>query len=71
MFDIDKCKMKKLEEWQREQRDKIIKETPHFPLVYLPFIYTYSFSPTNVGIKIVVNNSVTGDTIDLTDYSEW
>ena len=44
------------------------------PLPYYGAIggaYTYSFSPTSLGCVVKVRNSVTGDEIDLTDYSAW
>ena len=44
------------------------------PLPYYGAIdgaYTYSFSPTSLGCVVKVRNTVTGDEIDLTDYSHW
>ena len=33
--------------------------------------YVYAFVPTTVGLVIKVENTETGDSIDLTDYSEF
>ena len=33
--------------------------------------YVYKFVPTTVGFIIKVENTETGDSIDLTDYSDW
>ena len=33
--------------------------------------YKYSFIPTSVGIVIKVENVVSGDIIDLSDYEDW
>jgi hypothetical protein len=33
--------------------------------------YTYSFSPTALGTKVVISNSITGQSIDISDYELW
>lgn len=33
--------------------------------------YTYSFTPTGIGLAIRVKNAVTGDIIDLSHYETW
>ena len=33
--------------------------------------YVYTFIPTTVGLAIKVENTETGDSIDLSDYSNW
>ena len=33
--------------------------------------YVYTFVPTTVGLVIKVENTETGDSIDLSDYSNW
>lgn len=32
---------------------------------------TYSFTPTSIGMVVVVKNGHTGNEIDLTDYRSW
>jgi hypothetical protein len=32
---------------------------------------TYSFTPTSIGIAIVVRNCVTKDELDLSHYEDW
>jgi hypothetical protein len=32
---------------------------------------TYSFTPTSVGMIIIVKESVTGEELNLTDYDSW
>jgi hypothetical protein len=34
-------------------------------------VYVYRFIPTTLGIVVKVENAETGDSIDLTDYSDW
>ena len=33
--------------------------------------YVYTFVPTTLGLIIKAENTETGDSIDLTDYSDW
>jgi hypothetical protein len=33
--------------------------------------YTFSFSPTSIGVGIHVANSITKEMIDITDYDSW
>lgn len=33
--------------------------------------YVYKFIPTTLGLVVKVENTETGDSIDLTDYSDW
>lgn len=33
--------------------------------------FTFSFTPTSIGVIVVVKDALTGEKIDLTDYSEW
>lgn len=33
--------------------------------------FTYSFTPTSIGVVVSVYNSHTGGTIDLTNYATW
>lgn len=34
-------------------------------------LYTYSFTPTTIGIVIKITNNITGDILDLSDYDSW
>ncbi len=33
--------------------------------------FTYCFTPTSIGVTATVKDYITGEKIDLTDYSEW
>lgn len=33
--------------------------------------YTYSFTPTSLGVVFTVTNNVTNATLDLTEYDKW
>ena len=32
---------------------------------------TYSFTPTSVGVGLIVKESLSGETLDVTDYENW
>lgn len=60
MFIIDDEQQKKLDEWKK-----------HHKSVYTGAIggrYTYSFTPTSLGVVIKVTDYVTKEVIDLSDY---
>ena len=34
-------------------------------------VYTFSFTPTSLGVVATVTNNLTKKTIDLTEYEQW
>jgi hypothetical protein len=65
MFDLSKKQLAELAKWQVElERDEA-------PTGAIGGRYTYSFTPTSIGIVSKVKDEVTGDVLDLTDYDMW
>jgi len=63
LFVLDDTQLNKLAEWQEN----------HTP-IYVGAIggmYTFSFTPTGIGVIIEVKNNTTGESINLTDYDSW
>jgi hypothetical protein len=63
MFNLDEEQLKKLEKWKSKHAK-----------VYEGAIggrYTYSFSPTSLGVVVKVTDDITKEEIDLTDYLSW
>jgi hypothetical protein len=66
-FTISGNELTKLQAWKKKQDAKTRK-------VYKGAIggeYTFSFSPTGIGTAIHVENSITKEVIDITDYEHW
>lgn len=70
---------KKLTAWMKEQDAKVIDRqkgtsVEHPGEAYYGCsggAYTYMFTPTSIGLVVKVQNGLTGDIIDLTDYEDW
>lgn len=63
-FTITGKGLKKLNKWKTE-RNRVAKKdgyTAH---------YTYSFTPTGLGIVIEVTDDTTLESINITDYESW
>jgi hypothetical protein len=57
-----------------EQLNKIKSWTDTHQSCYTGAIggrYTYCFSPTSLGVILNVKDIVTGNEIDVTEYSDW
>jgi len=54
----------KLDEWKSQQVEKDKVGT-------IGDRYTYSFTPTSLGIIVIVKDNVTNSEINLTDFSNW
>ncbi len=57
-----------------EQGEKLMKWLDSKGQVYTGAMggrYTYSFSPTSLGIVVKVKDEVLKDEIDLSDYQDW
>ena len=66
-FTIDNKALALLEKWKKKQDTKSRKKSK----LYSEGQYTYSFSPTGIGTAIRVENTLTKDVIDITDYDSW
>ncbi len=66
-FTISGNELKTLLAWKKKQDAKTRKLHKGF----LGGQYTYSFSPTGIGTAIHVDNALTKDVIDITDYQSW
>lgn len=65
MFNLTKEQIQKVNEWHKEQT----KDKPYTGAIGGQF--TYSFSPNNLGLVTKVKNELTGEVLDVTDYSDW
>lgn len=68
-FSFSPIQRERLLDWKKEQ-DKIYESSA----MYAGAIggrYTYSFTPTGLGLIITVTNNITKDQIDLTNYEDW
>ncbi|MFA6233842.1 MAG: hypothetical protein WC824_06595 [Bacteroidota bacterium] len=68
--------------WEKEQDAKVAELQKNNPMIpqylkteaYYGTIdggYTFSFTPTGLGVAVRVKNAVTGEEIDLSDYDLW
>jgi hypothetical protein len=73
MFKIDKDQRETLNKWIKLQDEKAAyvqdRDEPYYGSISGG--YTYSFTPTGLGIIITVVNNITYEKIDLTDYKSW
>jgi hypothetical protein len=80
-FPLTEGQLEKLDKWREEQDVKVGKmqeekglhQTCHSKPYYGASggAYTYSFTPTTLGIVFSVTNNITKETIDLTEYDMW
>lgn len=75
MFSLTHEQELKLNPWIEEQ-DKKSAEKQRRPDGHPNYgaiggAYTYSFTPASIGMIVKVQNSVTNETIDLSDYDDW
>ena len=66
-FTISGNELTKLVAWKKKQDTKSRKKSK----LYSGGQYAYMFCPTGIATAIVVQNEITGDIIDLTDYDSW
>jgi len=73
MFAIPEDKVEQLNKWMKEQDEKVAKLQNSNEAYYgaIGGDCTYCFTPTGLGIVIVVKNNVTKEEINLTDYENW
>jgi hypothetical protein len=63
MFSLNDSQLEKLKEWQNNH--KIINKGA------IGGRYTYCFTPTSLGVIIIIKSIIDNDEIDLTCYEEW
>lgn len=78
MFQLEWTQSEKLATWKEEQDAKILaKQREQNPEQELPYYganggaYTFSFTPTTLGMCVEVRNNLTKETINLTDFGNW
>jgi hypothetical protein len=82
MFDLTQEQWSKFHAWKAEQNKKISEQRKGAKFEksqingqpYSGAIggsYTYSFTPTSIGLIITVKNDLTEDELDLTDYDNF
>lgn len=76
-FKLNDDQLKKLFAWMIEQDEKVAKQQNESNFSSKPYYgcsgggYTYSFTPTTLGMVEVVTNNITKESINLTEYSDW
>lgn len=79
MFSLDKIQQEKLAAWKKAQDGKVMEQQKgtkfeHPDEAYYGCsggAYTYEFTPTSLGLVVVVRNGMTEEEIDLSDYDSW
>jgi hypothetical protein len=68
------CPMKQVFELSQEDLDKIKSWIKTLPKGYYGCIggrFTYSFTPTTLGLITVVSDGMTGEEININDFEDW
>jgi len=73
---LDTSSIAELNEWKDFQAKKIrqekgLSEDDPLPTGCIGGLYTYSLTPTTLGVIIKVKNNITEDVLDLSDYESW
>ena len=73
---VSGANLAKLNSWKKGQITKIrelkgLSENDPLPVGAIGGLYTYSFTPTGIGLVIKVTNNLTQDILDLSDYDDW
>jgi len=63
-FELDEDEQKKLNKWFKKKDSKKYSGA-------IGGRYTYSFTPTSLGVCVRVRDDLDKDEIDLTDYLSW
>lgn len=62
---------KKVDAWVKKQNRKTGADKNPYRYGAIGGAFTYSFTPTNLGMVIKVFNSATKEEIDVSDYEDW
>lgn len=68
-FELDDDEITRFKAWRDEQEEKVSKMSRGYGACGGG--YTFSFTPTGIGLSVTVKNTVTKEEIDLTDYDSW
>ena len=71
MFQLTDEQNKKLSDWIQGQNNKVVEKEMGAYYGCSGGAYTYSFTPTTLGMIVKVRNNFTKEEVDLTDYKEW
>jgi hypothetical protein len=77
VFNLSDEQNDKLKAWIEEQNSKVAEHQKEMGFSSAPYYgcsggaYTYSFTPTTLGMVVKVKNNLTKDEIDLTNYKDW
>ena len=63
MFSLDEGQLKKIKEWTDSHAFHDVGA--------IGGRYTYSFTPTSIGIVEKVTDCITQEVLDVTDYKSW
>lgn len=69
MFSLSEKQGEKLAAWQEEQDAEARASEHHYGAS--GGAYSYTFTPTTLGVAVVVTNNLTKESIDLTDWEDW
>ncbi len=73
MFSIPTNKIGQINAWQKEQHRKNAerqgRDNPYYGAA--GGVFTYEFTPTNLGTVIVIKDGLSGEFLDITDYDMW
>lgn len=70
-FTLDAEEQTRLHEWMAEQNKLLTEQNKSNYEGASGGRFTYSFTPTSLGVVTKVQDDLTGNEIDLTDYSMW
>jgi hypothetical protein len=72
-FELIQEQWSKFHSWKQEQDKKVQEiqgsDSPCYGAI--GGAYTFSFTPTSLGVALVVKNNRTKDELDITDYENW
>lgn len=73
---LNQPELARLNAWKKEQNIKSrqqqnLSEKEPLNTGSIGGLYTYSFTPTSIGLVIKVTNNLTQDVLDLSDYDDW
>ena len=80
IFSLTVEQRRKLQEWKAAQDAKVVEmqkdedhpfgnDKPYYGAIGGEL--NYSFTPTTIGLIVTVTNTLTNETIDLTEYDSW
>lgn len=71
MIKLDEKQTALMSEWARKNDEEWLKDHPTFNVGAIGGRYTFSFTPTSLGMVIEVTDNLVNNSLDLTDYDAW